>query len=408
MNLQPETNMRMAVAKLCRGRAVMVCLAIWITASGCRPTNIDAVYGRRRGNPGSESVNGTAVLAELFELADHRVVTWRRLSPKLDQFQTIVWFPDDFAAPTQEQRKFLEKWLVDRAGRTLIYVGRDYNAAIAYWQKVQPQAPANQALEVARRLATVQAVHDRDRAEMPQRETCDWFTMRRDAMRQTAGKLSGPWAAGVDGSKCDMELNGRLEIPNEKEKKQWLDRLDEGPLRQPPKYEKLLACDGELAAGRITLTNWNTSQLIFVANGSFLLNLPLVNHEHRKIANHLIVSCGNPGKVAFLESGKGGPPVYDKEPGANSPTGFEVFTVWPLGVILVHLTALGILACVSLFPVFGRPRELTARTSSDFGQHIEALGELLEKTGDREYAVQRLQTYHEHVRREPPVKKKGK
>jgi hypothetical protein len=148
--------------------------------------------------------------------------------------------------------------------------------------------------------------------------------------------------------------------------------------------------------------------LIFVNNGSFLLNLPLVNHEHRKIANHLIAACGQPARVAFLESGKGGPAVFDKEPGANSPTGFEVFTVWPMGVILVHLTALGILACVALFPVFGRPRELSQRSSSDFGQHIEALGEMLELTGDREYAVQRLQTYHEHVRRDTVAKKGDK
>jgi hypothetical protein len=61
---------------------------------------------------------------------------------------------------------------------------------------------------------------------------------------------------------------------------------------------------------------------------------------------------------------------------------------------------LGFLACVALFPVFGHPRELSSQSSTDFGQHVEALGELLEQTGDRAYAEQRLRTYHEHVRRD--------
>src|SRR5688500_2241973 len=79
----------------------LFCLCLFLVAciavSGCKSTELDSTYGRRRGAPGAESVNGTAVLAGMFELAGHRVVTWRRLSPKLEQFQTIVWVPDNFA-----------------------------------------------------------------------------------------------------------------------------------------------------------------------------------------------------------------------------------------------------------------------------------------------------------------------
>ncbi len=35
-----------------------------------------------------------------------------------------------------------------------------------------------------------------------------------------------------------------------------------------------------------------------MANGSFLLNLPLVNHEHRKLAGKLIDAVGPPGKTS--------------------------------------------------------------------------------------------------------------
>ena len=402
MNQSRQADARMLVQPSRQGGSVwFALLVVSVIVAGCKPAEIDTTYGRRRGSPGSASVNGTSVLAKMFEVAGHRVVTWRRLSPKLDQYKSIVWFPDDFAPPTAEQRNFLEKWLGAQPGRTLVYVGRDYDAAIAYWNKIQNLVPPNQAIEVARRLALAQALHDSRRAEMPNGEACDWFVMRRDATGGNATALAGPWATGITVAECELEMAGRLDVPSKKDIDQWMAQLDDN-LEGPPTYETLLAANDELAVGRLSFTPWNGSQIIFVINGSFLLNLPLVNHEHRKLADQLITACGSPGRVVFLESGKGGPTVYDKEPGANTPTGFEVFTVWPLGVILVHLTALGILACVTLFPVFGRPRELTQRSLSDFGQHIDALGELLEKTGDREYALQRLQTYHAHVRSDAP------
>ncbi|MGZ8467055.1 MAG: glutamate ligase domain-containing protein, partial [Candidatus Binatia bacterium] len=49
--------------------------------------------------------------------------------------------------PTVEQRRFLERWLASGSGRTLVYVGRDYDASIDYWKKTQALAPIEQALE---------------------------------------------------------------------------------------------------------------------------------------------------------------------------------------------------------------------------------------------------------------------
>ena len=70
---------------------------------------------------------------------------------------------------------------------------------------------------------------------------------------------------------------------------------------------------------------FDESQLIVVANGSFLLNLPLVNHEHRKLAGKLIDAVGPPGQtVVFLESFAGGPPISD-DPSGGMPTGAEIF-----------------------------------------------------------------------------------
>ena len=74
--------------------------------------------------------------------------------------------------------------------------------------------------------------------------------------------------------------------------------------QENPLFERLLASQRETIVGRITWpdafeenTTAPGSQLLFVVNGSFLLNLPLVNHEHRKLAQRLITACGPPGRL---------------------------------------------------------------------------------------------------------------
>jgi len=391
-----------------------------LLAAGCRARGIGNVYGQRRGTLAGPSVNGTAVLSGMFDESGRRVRTWRRLSPMLNEFDTIVWFPDDFAPPSADRRSFLENWLSNGPARTLVYVGRDYDAAITYWKRIQPAAPPEQTMEVMRREATAQAEHDARRARMPKKEHADWFTLSRDEPHRKITTLAGPWSAGIDAAKVDIELAARLKIPSEAENDQWVARAD-NHWTGTPEFTTLLESEGDVSEGdvivsQLTMPDWDDSRLLVVNNGSFLLNLPLVNHENRKLAGKLISTCA-PGKAIFLESGVGGPLIFDKEPTANIPTGFQVFTVWPLGFIIMHLAILGMLCCIAIFPVFGRAREATPSGAisfadaalagsagtvirADFGKHIEALGELLAMTEDRQYARNRVTYYHEHVRRD--------
>jgi hypothetical protein len=56
--------------------------------------------------------------------------------------------------------------------------------------------------------------------------------------------------------------------------------------------------------------------------------------------------------------------------------------------------------CAWLFPIFGKPRELPAVARSDFGKHVESLGEMLAATGDGAFAQMHLQQYLQVVRPE--------
>ncbi len=127
-------------------------LVLLLLLAGCQTSpQISQEYGRRRGNDRGQSVNGTGVLAHMFEQAGFRVSSWRRLSPKLEKDRVIVWAPDDYSLPTDAQIDFLEQWLARGGeadpgnGRTLVYIGRDYEAAVDYWRQLLPTASAAQA-----------------------------------------------------------------------------------------------------------------------------------------------------------------------------------------------------------------------------------------------------------------------
>ena len=161
----------------------------------------------------------------------------------------------------------------------------------------------------------------------------------------------------------------------------------------PPSADVLLRSGDDVLVSRDA---WDDSQLIVVANGSFLLNLPLVNHEHRKLAGRLIDEIGPPAKtVVFLESYAGGPPISDSDPSASIPTGFEILIGPQTRWLFVHLAVMGVLFCIWRWPIFGLPRQLDPEAPSDFGKHIRAMAELLERSHDETYAMTRVLHYQQ-------------
>ncbi|MBC7854812.1 MAG: hypothetical protein IAF94_15375, partial [Pirellulaceae bacterium] len=247
------------------------------------------------------------------------------------------------------------------------------------------------------------ADYDSRRWEMPPNEYARGFTTRRDGTRHVAKKLQGPWAAGIDTTKAEILIEGRLDPPVEKDR---IDKKDDPPL--PQTVTPLLWSDQDgdgyepedAIVTRITDPAYGTGQVIVVANGSFVLNFPLVNHEHRKLAGKLIDECAPGANVAFIESKNGEPTVLDKEPEAAEGAGlFDVARVWPLNAIVIHLTILGIIYCLAKFPIFGRAREIPGEASADFGKHVTALGQLMGRSKDRAYAEQRIMQYQQQGKR---------
>jgi hypothetical protein len=353
-------------------------LATCALLAGCGQ-ELDTAYGQRKG-PGSEkSVNGTGVFGEMCVRAGHKVHSGAALSPRLaERADCILWFPDDFEPPSDAVRTWFHEWLVQQPGRTLIYVGRDFDAARWYWKRIKPDTPDGLQSELQRRLSEAAADFSTARQKMPPSAKCPWFSVQSQYQPREVHVIKGDpaWTTGIDPARLDIELCGRMK-PSEDAK-------------------VLLESEGDMLVSR---EEFDESQLLVVANGSFLLNLPLVNHEHRKLAGKLIEAIGPEGQaVVFIESGSGGPPILAEDPVGGMPTGAEIFSLWPTNWILLHLVIAGVLFCFWRFPILGVPRSPAPRGRSDFGQHVAAMAELLQRTNDRAYAEARLAQYRQKAK----------
>ena len=369
--------------------AILLTLHIGSFLATTNAQEIQDRYGRRRGPGASDSVNGTSALIEMFQVKGHKVSTWGRLSPRIDDFQSIVWIPDSFDVPAQNEIDRLDDWLSDGYNKTLVYVGRDYDAEITYWQAMLPNATAAEKGTVERRLATAQARHASRKSMAQPKQECDWFETDATNPPGQISTLQGEWARGIDPRKIDIRIDTTVEANQGTQA--YYDRLTS---------RRLLSSGPNTIVMEFTNNRWGSNKLIVVTNGSLLLNVPLVNHENRKLAGKLIDSCYPGSDVLFLESGEEGIPVESKEQIDTSVRPNDWMHVWPLDFIIVHLLAVGILFLFTYIPIFGRAKEIKAESTSDFGKHIESLGELVRKTGDQQYAISRIEYYQKHVKRD--------
>lgn len=346
---------------------ILIALSL-MALSGCGGGELDSTYGRTSPRYFPTSVNGTDVLAGMFQAAGHEVVTRRMLiTSRFAKVQTVVWVPNEFSAPGKEVCEWFDGWLADEPDRTLIYVGRGYDAEPTYWRKAAELVPQERRARYVSQQAIAEVFFRRRLQDSKRELECPWFKIE----RVTSGRaelVSGPWVDTTD-RKFDPQ-KAELDFSD------WL--VPVGPVRalvDTPVHP--LVWSKSVDTGR------GDSQLIVVNNGAFLLNLPLVNHEHRTLAAALVSTVSAPGEVVFLESGPGDPPI--DPPAAGSPLA-RLFGAWPLNVILLHLAALGIIFCFARWPIFGRPRLPAAETIADFGKHVAAVGRLLARSRDWAYA----------------------
>ncbi len=388
---------------------VGIAATVGLLVTGCsrQPVVPSTGYGRISGSGYADSLNGTRAFRNMVIQSGLRVKKVDKLTPRLDRFQNAVWFVDDRRAPTAETVERWEDWLYEGYGRTLVVVGRDFEADVLYWQDMLDRTtdPASRDF-YQYRLALAKSRQDRERT----RPIVDVGAA--PAAPGSSGAVPSAGPAGNEALRCEwyhLETTSEFRGKNFRGPasnvadvrrtaiycRQWL-----APNATAYDFEPLLLVDGVPFVYSLSRPEWDGGRIIVVANGAFLLNYPLTNPEHRVLAQMLIDEMPFWGDVVFLESGA---EVTIRE------NDYEMHNQWawignpPLRYIVPHLLLWGVIFSFVIFPIFGRPRRLPRKPTTRFRDHVEALGKLLKKTGSTDQARRWIEEYHHGARKDRPL-----
>lgn len=412
---------------------VLSCLTMLVFNGCSRQVRFD--YGESEGYNAKCSPSGLTVFREMVKEKGFDTFTVRSLSPaNMDRLNTIIWSPDAFPVHDAATYIWLSQWL-SRGNRTLIYIGRDYSPNVDYWRDLVntpptlknydesgPAARDWQALEQSR-LDRIRRAN-RDTVIMP------WFRWNCSAEKmEHVHEFAGPLSKFVDASNSKIFLRAHPTViaPNDESvikkefdwepdatkpspttksyEKTWTQSdesqqkiIEQIPFDDVPKIsEDLLTGNGRILIGTLLRPEFLGGRVIVVANNSLFSNYSMLHESHRSIASSLINDLPK-GGVGFI-AGASDPMVRENDSG-DQQQGLEMFTLWPMNVITIHAAILGLIALIAAFPIFGRPKRLRQQSNTDFGQHITAVGKMLERTGDADFATRTIAEYFRKVKKD--------
>lgn len=394
--------------------------------AGCTNPTLRTEFGVREGAAGRESLHGSGVLSEMFRQNGCRVATLNAFSHRLNDFNVVVWFADDFSGPSDVQQQMIRNWLADREHRAWIWVGRDYNAVPRYAESILAQVTDARRAWLFRAHSLLK--HDSRRTSGLPPTWPGLFHMERlPVARPATGIIAHPdWQTGVDLARLDIPVAERLvlyqdesQAPNARGStklslaKSWREpsgensdyqhadpqhRLESGDAQYWQARVLLASAEGPLV---VQFSEWeHCGKLLVVANGSLLMNAGLANRQNRRLAEKIVAECGEGQKVAFLLTDE----RHRRAAWQNDPPQqhrARWFFAWPLGAVLAHLLIGAAIVVWMYFPIFGKARNVEDGSPVEFARHLEAMGELLRATREKQFADDRIVAYLEQRRKKP-------
>lgn len=416
------------------GHAVALLVLVLASLLGCGQ-ELSTEYGKSSGTEGLNSVNGFGALRQSLELNGWQTRDIRQLSDRLQQLDAIVWIPTTATPPNLTTLDWFADWLRSRP-RTLIYVIADPGSESEYWESVAALATPAQRLEFRRKAAARLAEEMTDKHWGVDGDDhyldLTWFAARWRGgatpvweivpqvpptsvpVSNGSAPATGPGYKPFTGDSSESFFGGERQIAPVD-----IDLLRMTPLAQAADGTPLAVRIDSEPAGPYIPTSDGTfaptpvglapSRVIVVAGGSLINNFAVAQYEQpqgRRLVRQLIQELerspnSTSRRAGFLVAGPQGVPIV--LPGEDKPStgsGSEWLTVWPLSLISLHLAVIGIIACLIMLPIFGRPRKLRESSSGDFSDHIHAVAQLMKRTGGEAVARERISEYFRKVRGE--------
>ncbi len=426
-----------------RTRHLLTLVVAVFLCTGC--SRFDTNYGASKGAAGDKSLNGFGALRTVLQslpedavddapLAEIRARDMIRLSQRELNNDAIVWIPSEWSPMNlADVETWLNGWL-EQGGRTLVFIVPDDGSTESYFQEAIDIAPPAQRLAYRRRLA--KQINDRLLSDSSRKDISvrNWFVAKalpnrvHLPPRRLADyeiKLASSTKSGSQKSSDSNETNDSdLTTAGEFSEEQWNEsEIDESPPQitsetdtRKPGLDPLIRENVKIAGRQTSLTTlarfvdyrWPDSQILIVASGSLLTNFAMTESPAQEMAIRIrkeIRQASDVGEderiaVAFFSTDDMPVSISDSQAGAPSTKGWELMTQMPLSLINMHVAFLGVVLCLMLLPVFGRPRRVRHNRPTHFGNHLSAMATLMRRSGGVGYAHTKISQYLRHVRGE--------
>ncbi|WP_010584413.1 DUF4350 domain-containing protein [Schlesneria paludicola] len=332
---------------------------------GCAPT-LESRYADSRG----ASINGVSAFVEILRQSGRNVDVWPAISARMQyRYQTLIVFDSKFDPLPARLCRDLEEMIIDGTLTTLVVVVRDSDAAVDYWRQMRDRSDSSEKDREAAdksfrsELALFQAAA---RPEFDS-DSGTWYGLKR-VDRSTDSTVRTIECASSEGPfsvEARWLLNRRLE-PRSTAELFW--KSGDDPLLT---YEVHEAYD-----------------VFVLGSATPLLNGGLVDPGNRRLAAEFTKFIPETGRVAVALSSR----WHDSDE-TESPSILQFLKVHPNGWVFGQGILAMLLFCWSRYPIFGRPRESISVETARFGRHVEALGNLLRRTRNTNYARQRIRDW---------------
>jgi len=303
----------------------------------------------------------------------HEVEAAIRLNDDLAEWANgIIRFAPYPGPPDRAEAKWYDDWLAADSGRWMIYVVGDFDATAEYWKLVVEdleQTTDDEALEGARESLAGAADWFR---RLPAKSSApadpaSWFEVDSawDPPR-ICTSVSGPWGAGADAHALGLTLHEPIKAKG-----------------------GTVLLTGDHKAFVIEKSRLGDNRLLFIANGSFLLNEALANQARSALLASLVDWIGpDRCQIALVE----GSFVLDE---AAQP-----LSLWQLlkrlrsfRWISAQIALAALCAALARAPRLGRPRDDVGPRPDRPAAHAEALGALLARSGSIDRAREIIAGY---------------
>lgn len=397
-----------------RGLTTVLLIAVLTFSSGCAP-ELRTEYGYSRGVEGDQSINGFGALRRTFKNHGWSTRDANRLNERMANVDALVWIPNARDTLYENAMQWLEDWL-SKKPRTLVYLVPDNGSEAEYFEAASAITEPKQRLEYRRRLARLETDQLLERLRQGAIPDNGWFSLEYLPEGASLEKVSGQWRLTSPAESGQDVASAKSRVPSADYRiippsapantaassASTVYRTSQGTSTAKMEQEVLLAAsDGSVIVTRITAPQWGQSKILVVSSGSLLSNYSLATPTGQAMVANLIQETGNdPGTLAFMSTDFRGALISDVDPEINATTGMELFTVWPLSLVMLHLAVIGFIACMVLLPIFGRPREGERDPTSDFGDHLDAVATLMYRSGGEEFARRRVSDYMRRIRGE--------